>query len=684
VLNPAQKEAVRYLDGPCLVIAGAGSGKTRVITQKIIHLIDSGVQPSSIAAITFTNKASQEMQERLTRLLKEGGKQTSDGNKPLVSTFHSLGVQMLRAEGELVGLKKNYSIMDSDDTGSILAQLLATTDRKVARTAQFKISLWKNAGLGPDEAAAQAKDDDEHMLARTYRSYNATLNAYQAVDFDDLIRLPTQVLSENPEAQQRWREKLRYWLVDEYQDTNATQYALLKLLVGPRAAFTAVGDDDQSIYGWRGATLENLNKLGQDFPALRVIKLEQNYRSSGNILKAANQLISNNPKLHEKKLWSDLGIGDPVQLLACEDDEKEAENVVMRLQANKFTRRNQFSDFAILYRGNFQARVVEQMLRKEKIPYVISGGTSFFERAEIKDLISYLRLIVNDDDDPAFIRAITTPKRGVGTATLTTLGAYASQRKVSMFEAMFEAGFDSRLAAKQITPLREFGEFINRIQYRAGVKSKSAEPAGQVLDDMIQAIEYREHLFATLDDKQAAVKWQNVLDFVEWLKKRAEEDKQTLAQLAQTVTLLSQLDQKDANADAVRLSTIHAAKGLEYPHVFVVGCEEGTLPHSGGASVTEEDDSAVPGTASPVTKRIEEERRLMYVAVTRAQRSLTLSWCKTRKRGKDKFTQMPSRFLGEMSLQTDPNANQPLSINDAKDRLAAMRAMFKKSANKAD
>jgi ATP-dependent DNA helicase Rep len=676
VLNPAQRDAVRYLDGPCLVIAGAGSGKTRVITQKILHLIDSGVKPSSIAAITFTNKASQEMQERLSTLLKEGGAKVSDDNKPFVSTFHSLGVQMLRSEGELLGLKKNYSIMDSDDTASILAQLLATTDRKVARTAQFQISLWKNAGLDPDEAAAAAKNDDEHNLARTYRSYNATLTAYQAVDFDDLIRLPTQVLTEHPQAQQRWCEKLRYWLIDEYQDTNATQYALLKLLVGPRAAFTAVGDDDQSIYGWRGATLENLEKLGKDFPELKVIKLEQNYRSSGNILKAANQLIGNNPKLHEKKLWSDLGIGDPVQLLACEDDEKEAENVVMRLQGNKFTRGAKYSDFAILYRGNFQARVVEQMLRKEKIPYVISGGTSFFDRAEIRDLISYLRLIVNDDDDPAFIRAITTPKRGVGTATLTTLGAYASQRKVSMFEAMFEAGFDSRLSPKQIGPLREFGEFINRIQYRAGVKSKSAEPAGQVLDDMIAAIEYREHLFATMDDKQAAVKWQNVVDFVDWLKKRADEDKQTLAQLAQTVTLLSQLDKKDANADAVRLSTIHASKGLEYPHVFVIGCEEGTLPHSGGAMVAQEGDD--DGPTSTTTKRIEEERRLMYVAVTRAQRTLTLSWCRTRKRGKDKFTQMPSRFLGEMSLETNPNANQPISADDAKNRLAAMKAMFAK------
>jgi ATP-dependent DNA helicase Rep len=681
LLNPAQRDAVRYLDGPCLVIAGAGSGKTRVITQKVLHLIDSGVKPSSIAAITFTNKAAQEMQERLKDLLKKAGKGGGDDSQPFVSTFHSLGVQLLRAEGESIGLKRNYSIMDSDDSASILTQLLATTDRKVARNAQFQISLWKNSGLDPDEAAAQAKNDDEHMLARVYRSYNATLSAYQAVDFDDLIRLPTQVLIQNGEATQRWREKLRYWLIDEYQDTNATQYALLKLLVGPRAAFTAVGDDDQSIYGWRGATLENLKKLGEDFTNLRVIKLEQNYRSSGNILNVANQLIGNNPKLHEKKLWSDLGIGDPVQLLACEDDEKEAETVVMRLQANKFTRRSKFSDFAILYRGNFQARIVEQMLRKEKIPYIISGGQSFFDRAEIKDLLSYLRLIVNDDDDPAFIRAITTPKRGVGTATLTTLGAYASQRKVSMFAAMFESGFDSRLGAKQIEPLREFGQFINRIQFRAGVKSTSSEPAGQVLDDLVKAIDYRDFLFNSMDDKQAAMKWQNVVDFVDWLKKRAEEDKQSLAQLAQTVTILSQLDKKDANADAVSLSTIHASKGLEYPHVFVIGCEEGTLPHSGGASAAAQGDESESG-AKTAASRIEEERRLMYVAVTRAQRTLTLTWAKTRKRGKDKFTQQPSRFLGEMGLTADPKANAPLSAEDAKDRVAAMKAMFQKIAPK--
>ncbi len=676
MLNPAQREAVRYLDGPCLVIAGAGSGKTRVITQKIQHLMNSGVKPSSIAAITFTNKAAQEMQERLANVLKADRQQLAADDKPLVSTFHSLGVQMLRQEGSLIGLKKNYSIMDSDDTLGILAQLLATTDKKVARNAQFQISLWKNSGLDPDEAGAQAKTGDEHNLARAYRSYDATLAAYQAVDFDDLIRLPTKLLREHQEAQQRWREKLRYWLVDEYQDTNATQYELLKLLVGPRAALTAVGDDDQSIYGWRGATLENLKKLDQDFPSLRVIKLEQNYRSCGNILRAANQLIGNNPKLHEKTLWSELGIGDPVQLLANDDDEKEAENVVMRLQANKFSKSAKFSDFAVLYRGNYQARVMEQMLRKERIPYVISGGQSFFDRAEIKDLLAYLRLIINDDDDPAFIRAVSTPKRGVGTATLTTLGAYASQRKISMFEAMFESGFDARLGQKQIQPLREFGAFINRLQYRAGVKTTSNEPAAQVLDDMVQAIEYREFLFATMDDKQAAVKWQNVLDFIEWLKKRAEEDKQSLAQLAQSVTLLSQLDKKDANTDAVRLTTIHASKGLEYPHVFVIGCEEGTLPHHGGVVAIATDEEGEPASTS--TSRIEEERRLMYVAVTRAQRSLTMSWCKTRKRGKDKFSQQPSRFLGEMQLETDPKANVPLGAEAAKDRLAAIKAMLKK------
>jgi ATP-dependent DNA helicase Rep len=656
-LNPAQREAIRYLDGPCLVIAGAGSGKTRVITHKIAHLVDAGVKPSAIAAITFTNKAALEMAERLAKLVKLPEKE-----RPLVSTFHSLGVQMLRRDAKRLGLKASFSILDSDDALAILQQALATTDRKLLRAAQSRISLWKNALVDPDEAAAQAKDAGEHQVARAYRDYAATLAAYQAVDFDDLIRLPVQLLRDDAEVAQAWRERLRYLLVDEYQDTNACQYELLKLLAGPRAAFTAVGDDDQSIYGWRGATLENLARLAQDYPSLKVIKLQQNYRSSVTILQAANALIAHNPKLHEKKLWSELGVGDPVTVVPCDSDEHEAESVVMRLQAHRFERRTKFSDYAVLYRGNHQARQFEQALRKEKIPYVVSGGQSFFDRAEIRDLMAYLRLLANDDDDPAFIRAVTTPKRGVGNTTLEALGRYSGQRHVSMFEALFEHGFETQVQARQLEPLREFGEFVNRIAWRA-----AKEPAAQVLDDLVAAIGYRAHLFDTLDDKQAAARWQNATDFVDWLKKRAEEEGSTLVQLAQSVAILSQLDRNDAQADVVRLTTIHASKGLEFPHVFIAGCEEGLLPHRGGP--------AVEGEQEAPPSRIEEERRLMYVAVTRAQKSLTLTWCKARKRGKESFAQMPSRFLAEMKLDAAPASRTTDSVA-AKGRLSQLKALL--------
>ena len=678
-LNPAQRDAIRYLDGPCLVIAGAGSGKTRVITHKIAHLIDSGVRAKSIAAITFTNKAAQEMQERLGALVK-----LPERERPLVSTFHSLGVQIVRGEARALGLKPSFSILDADDSMGILQQALATTDRKLLRAAQGRISLWKNAMLEPDAALKAAADATEHTVALAYRDYAATLAAYQAVDFDDLIRLPVKLLRDDLAAAQRWRERLRYLLVDEYQDTNACQYELLRLLAGPRAAFTAVGDDDQSIYGWRGATLENLDRLGTDYPELRVIKLEQNYRSCATILQAANRLIGHNPKLHEKTLWSELGIGEPITVVACENDEQEAESVVARLSAHKFERRGQFADYAILYRGNYQARVLEQALRKEKIPYVLSGGQSFFERAEIRDLLAYLRLLANDDDDPAFIRAVTTPKRGVGTASLSALGEYSGQRQVSMFAALFESGFEAKLAARQLQPLREFGEFINRIAWRA-----AREPAGVVLDDLLKAIDYQAHLYESGDEKQAAIRWGNVTDFIDWLKKRAEEDGANLVQLAQTVALLSQLDRRDENLDAVRLSTVHAAKGLEFGHVFIVGCEEGMLPHLGGLAVDEPAEadaqggrgsgggaSAVEGPDDIAQRvRIEEERRLMYVAVTRAKRSLTLTWCGSRKRGRDALRREPSRFIAEMQLEATPVARKT-GQGDARERLSQLRALL--------
>ena len=471
-MNPAQREAVRYLDGPTLVLAGAGSGKTRVITQKIAYLItECGFAPSSIAALTFTNKASIEMKDRVAKLL--AGK-PADGL--VVSTFHALGVRIVRAEAKALGLKARFSIFDSDDCFGIVQGLLATTDKQLIRRALTTISLWKNALLTPDMAVAHAADDHAATTARLYRDYAATLASYQAVDFDDLIRLPTELFDRDAEARARWQSRFQYLLVDEYQDTNACQYQLLKQLVGERAAFTAVGDDDQAIYGWRGATLENLRQLERDYPTLKVVKLEQNYRSSGRILQAANTLIAQNPKLYPKKLWSEHGLGDPISILPMNDDDHEAEAVVMKMMAHRFERKTKFSDYAILYRGNFQARVFEQALRKERVPYIVSGGQSFFDRAEIKDLVAYLRVIINADDDPAFIRAVTTPKRGVGASTLEVLGKLSGERHASLFDSAYSDHLSVRLQPRQLEPLRRFCDFINGLSARA-----PREPAGQSL-----------------------------------------------------------------------------------------------------------------------------------------------------------------------------------------------------------
>ncbi|MES2149988.1 MAG: UvrD-helicase domain-containing protein, partial [Pseudomonadota bacterium] len=392
-LNVPQSEAVVYLDGPCLVLAGAGSGKTRVITQKIAHLIeDRGYDPRTIAALTFTNKAALEMQERIAKLLK----QPRQAKQLTVSTFHSLGVKILRQEANGVGLKDRFSIMDSDDCFALVQDLAITTDKQLIRRIQSAISLWKNGLVDPEDAIRKAVDEDEAQAARIFRSYVATLAAYQAVDFDDLIRLPVELFRNNEPIRDKWQRRLRYLLMDEYQDTNTCQYELVKLLVtgiGKKPMFTAVGDDDQAIYAWRGASVENLKTLGEDFPDLKVIKLEQNYRSTTRILQAANAVIGNNPKLFEKRLWSEHGLGEPIKVLGMQTDEQEAEQVAIMISADRFQRKNKWSDYAILYRGNHQARIIEQCLRKERIPYTISGGQSFFDKAEIKDIISYLRLI---------------------------------------------------------------------------------------------------------------------------------------------------------------------------------------------------------------------------------------------------------------------------------------------------
>lgn len=656
-MNPQQREAVKYLDGPLLVLAGAGSGKTRVITQKIAYLIEKcGYLPKEIAAITFTNKAAREMQERVGQLL-----QGNQAKGLTIATFHSLGLQMLRQEAELLGYKPQFSILDSSDSFKILSDILATTDKQLLRKTQWQISSWKNAFVNPDQAAATADEEIAHAAAKAYQIYQQTLKAYQAVDFDDLIKLPVELFEQHPEALRRWQHKLKYLLIDEYQDTNACQYRLVKMLTGVEGRFTAVGDDDQAIYGWRGADVENLRQLTQDFSRLKVIKLEQNYRSTVRILRAANQVIANNPKLFEKKLWSELGTGDLIQVSAAKDEDHEAESVVMKLLAHKFEHRTKFLDYAILYRGNHQARIFEQQLRQQKIPYTISGGQSFFDKAEIKDLVSYLRLIANEDDDPAFIRAATTPKKGIGNTTLERLGEYASHHKISLFEAAFEGDFQRDLGNRQLEDLLTFCQFINRMQERA-----EKDPAGEVLNDILTAINYEAFLYDSEEPRSAENKWKSVMEFVAWLTRKGDEDEKNLLALTQMISLMSMLEgREDTEPDAVKLSTLHASKGLEYGHVFLIGCEEGILPHR---------ESVDEG-------KIEEERRLMYVGITRAQKSLSISWCRKRKRAGEHESCEPSRFIAELpeddvrhsgQPQTDPAANK----ENARQRMAQIRAML--------
>jgi len=662
-LNDAQMRAVHHLGGPCLVLAGAGSGKTRVIVHKIARLLQAGLAPKNIAAITFTNKAAAEMRERAKALV--GPRAARD---LAISTFHSLGVRMLRESGTKVGLKENFSILDSDDVLSVLRDAGGTTDAALARRWQWTISLWKNQGLDAAGAEAAAQNDDERVAARVMRLFQERLQAYQAVDFDDLIQLPLVLLQRDAEERARWQAQFGHILVDEYQDTNAVQYELMKALVGEKALFTAVGDDDQSIYGWRGATIENLKRLPQEFPQLTVIPLEQNYRSTSHILRAANAVIAANPKIFEKKLWSDLGDGEPVRVVQCDNEEHEAERAVARIQSLRGQGGAvKLADFAILYRANHQARVFEQKLRAAQLPYKVSGGQSFFDRAEIKDLCAWLRLLVNPDDDPAFLRAVTTPKRGIGHTTLGSLGEFAAKWKVSLFEALFSPTLPTVLKGKAIDLLHGFGREVNELQHRAA-HTTGAEDAKALLMGWLKDIAYEQHLYDSEDsEKLAQARWTNVLDFVDWIARRCggeirndgglteETERQTVLQVAQTISIIISLAERDAEQDVITLSTLHAAKGLEWPHVVLAGVNEGLLPFKSG------DDDMTP-------ERLEEERRLMYVGITRARLTLTVSTLMRRKKGRETVAGIPSRFIAEMKLE-EAGAKE-----DPRERLKRLRA----------
>lgn len=671
-LNAAQQESVLYTQGPCLVLAGAGSGKTRVITHKIARLIGAGVPSQHIAAITFTNKAAAEMRERTRQLVGRAA------SKLWICTFHALGVRMLRQDGEALGLKQQFSILGSDDVLNILKDAGGTTDNAMARQWQWAISGLKNAGISAEQAKAQATNNDEMHIAKLMQKYHERLRAYQGVDFDDLIGLPLQLLQEHDDKREKWQRQLQHLLVDEYQDTNATQYSLLKLLAGDTACITCVGDDDQSIYGWRGATLENLQQLSVDYPQLKIFKLEQNYRSTSSILEAANNLIAPNPKLFPKTLWSALGDGEPVRVMACDNEEHEADRIAQRILTLKATipatEKAPWAHLAVLYRANHQAKMLEQALRKAQIPYKVSGGTSFFDRAEIKDLCAWLRLISNADDDPAFVRAITTPKRGVGHTTLEHLGNLATRNKSSLFEAIFSPYFIATLKPRAREKLNDFARYVNDLSYTAQ-RTTGYESAKLTLMEWIKDINYEQYLQeAEEHGPKAQQRWDNVLEFIEWIAKRCgapetddsgfEQPTKNLLEVVQTVSLLSTISEREGEQNLVTLSTLHASKGLEWPHVVLAGVSEGMLPF-----MREADEDLEPEL---IAKKLEEERRLMYVGITRAQRTLAVTYPKKRKAGRNIIAASPSRFIEEMQL------HKAKVKDDPRTQLKALRAAFAK------
>ncbi len=632
-LNPRQREAVRYLGGPSLVLAGAGSGKTRVITAKIAHLLQhAGIQPRHIHAATFTNKAAREMKGRVGRLLADTN--TSGLN---ISTFHTFGLNLLRREHRAAGLRPGFSIFDEQDVEQLLKELSRKNeaDRQTLQQARWQISAWKNELIMPETALSQAEDDFQAFYAALYGAYIDALRAYNTLDFDDLILRPVQLLREDAELRERWQNRVRHLLVDEYQDANGAQYELVRLLVGVQAAFTVVGDDDQSIYAWRGARPENLARLQEDFPQLRVIKLEQNYRSTGRILGAANRLIANNPHVFDKRLWSELGPGEPIRVIHCRDEQAEAERVVAEIVQHRFNHGTAYADFAILYRGNHQARLFEKALRTHSVPYFVSGGTAFFSRTEIKDLMAYLRLLSNTDDDAAFLRVINTPRREIGHGTIAKLASWAAQRHGSLFDAIDEFGLQEQLASRPRKHLQAFREWITGLQQLAAHK-----PPSQVLEQLLRDIDYRDWLLQTsTSDKTGERRWENVTDLVEWLEKlQADEHKgETLGELVSHLSLMDILERQDEDeaGDRVALMTLHAAKGLEFPVVFLVGVEEGLLPHQ----TSIEEDS------------LEEERRLAYVGITRAQRELLITTAEKRRRAGELVRCEPSRFLQELPAE---------------------------------
>jgi ATP-dependent DNA helicase Rep len=622
-LNPQQRAAVEYTGGPVLVLAGAGSGKTRVIAEKIAHLVArKGMAPGKIAAITFTNKAAREMRERVGKLVKGVA-----AEELTLATFHALGLKIAQVEHAKLGLKRGFSVFDADDSAAIVKDLAPAGAKPDALFAlRSLISNAKGNGLTPEQAAQSARSAREREAADVYARYQKRLAAFNAVDFDDLIRLPLLLLESDDEVRAGWQERIRYLLVDEYQDTNLAQYRLLKLLAGERGAFTCVGDDDQSIYAWRGANPGNLDELARDWPALKVIKLEQNYRCSGRILRAANALIAHNPHVYEKRLWSEHREGAPIRVIACRDDEHEAERVAADIAHQQQLSKASWNEFAVLYRGNHQSRAVEKALRALHVPYQLTGGTAFFERAEVKDVLAYLRLLVNPEDDAAFLRVANVPRREIGATTLEKLGELAQSRHVSMLHAANSDAALKQLAPRPATALAGFAALIGELT--ATMRQASA---ADLVEEILRRTGFEAHIRAeTKDESLHSRRLENIAELADWFRAMGKNGGRA-GDLAAQLALLTNAD-RDESGNAVRLMTLHSAKGLEFRFVYLIGVEQGTLPHA--ASLDE--------------GRLDEERRLFYVGITRARDRLCLAYAERSRRYGETIANEPSRFLAEL------------------------------------
>ncbi|MCI4569222.1 UvrD-helicase domain-containing protein [Lysobacter sp. CFH 32150] len=654
-LNPPQRQAVLLTDGPLLVLAGAGSGKTRVIVEKIAHLITSGRMPAKrIAAITFTNKSAREMRERVAKRIK------GDAAEGLtVCTFHALGLKLLQIEHAKLGLKRGFSIFDSEDSAAQLKDLLPPGSKPdVIDAAKNLISRAKNAGLSPEQAAEAAQSVREREAAALYARYQQRLTTFNAVDFDDLIRLPVQLLESDEDAVAAWRERIGYLLVDECQDTNDAQYRLLKALAGPKGLFTCVGDDDQSIYAWRGANPDNLLQLGNDYPTLQIVKLEQNYRCSNRVLRAANALIAHNPHEHPKTLWSEQADGERIRIWECKDAAHEAEKVADQIHFLNQSRGAPWSDFCILFRGNHQSRVLEKALQLLRVPYHLSGGTAFLDRGEVKDAMAWLRLIANPDDDAAFLRAVTSPKREVGGTTLAKLAELSQHAHQPLSRAAESVGLLKQLPARAANALGGFADIVR------GLRSDAARlpPA-----ELVRKLNERSGLLAALraqckDEAQFQVRRRNLDELADWFDGPKTSGP---GELAASLALLSHADKGDAG-NQVRLMSLHGAKGLEFRYVFIVGVEDGNLPHE----------------ASLEEGRLDEERRLLYVGITRAKEQLWLSYAREATKWGDRVRHLPSRFLDELptaELQrdgADPIADAAHKQERATAGFAAIKALL--------